>query len=152
MADDSNAKRGPERTSRPMPEPIPATPAELARVLVSMPPQKDRKAREQTAQGRELQRSVQWSATASEGSGSSVDHVAAGDHPAAVLGFPWARPCVISEDICEQVSPPLHRIFVDALFRVSKPSLALSNPSPVKLSRRGTRHPRVAIDAQCATR
>ena len=56
MADDSNAKRGPERTPRSMPEPIPATPAELARVLVSMPPQKDRKAREQTAQGRELQR------------------------------------------------------------------------------------------------
>ena len=113
MADDSNAKRGPGRTPRPMPEPIPATPAELARVLVSMPPKKDRQAREQAAQGR-VTASVQWSATASEGSGSSVDHVAAGDHPAAVLGFPWARPCVISEDICERVSPPLHRIFVGA--------------------------------------
>lgn len=39
--DEQKPKRGPGRPPRPMPEPIPATPEELARVLVTTPPKKD---------------------------------------------------------------------------------------------------------------
>ena len=36
-----NQKRGPGRPPRPLPERIPATPEELARVLVTTPPKKN---------------------------------------------------------------------------------------------------------------
>ena len=39
--DEQKPKRGPGRPPRPLPELIPATPEELARVLVTTPPKKD---------------------------------------------------------------------------------------------------------------
>ena len=39
--DEQKPKRGPGRPPRSMPELIPATPEELARVLVTTPPKKD---------------------------------------------------------------------------------------------------------------
>ncbi len=41
MDEGQKEKRGPGRPPRPMPERIPATPEELARVLVTTPPKKD---------------------------------------------------------------------------------------------------------------
>ena len=41
MTDESNEKRGRGRPPRPLPERIPATPEQLARVLVTTPPKMD---------------------------------------------------------------------------------------------------------------
>ena len=41
MKDEANEKRGPGRSPRPLPERVPATPEQLARLLVTTPPKKD---------------------------------------------------------------------------------------------------------------